>query len=580
MEIKKGIPVSAGIVIGKALVLDRESYRIQSDFLDKEGIPAELERYDRAIEKVSHEIEEIRSSVKDSLSPDLSRIIDTHLIILRDPHLEKEIRARIQNDRYTAERAVSRTMRRYIKAFQGMRDDFFSQRFEDLYDIEKRILGALLGEERENIRNLTQEVVIVARDLSPSETADLDRTKVKGLAIGTGGRTSHTAIMARSLGIPAIVGLGTVVDDISGGDTVLIDGEEGLLVVDPDRATVRRYEERIRARERDRTELEKLRDLPSVTLDGSAIRIQGNIEFPGDIEGVLANRADGIGLFRTEFLFMDQASVPTEEAHFEAYQAAIRALGGRDLTIRTLDFGADKELGAQAAVPEANPFLGCRSIRYSFERLDLFVPQLRAILRASAFGPVRILFPMISSLEEIRRAKFLLDDAKAALEREGISFDRDLGVGAMIELPSAVAIADFLAREVDFFSIGTNDLIQYTLAVDRVNERVARLYRPTHPAVLRFLRATVDSGRRRGIPVSVCGEMPGEDLLAFLLIGMEISDFSVTPASIPQLKRVVRALSLEDARRVTRRVFTLPTADAVEEYLRKKAREFCPALFA
>ena len=294
---------------------------------------------------------------------------------------------------------------------------------------------------------------------------------------------------------------------------------------------------------------------------------------------MLSNDAEGIGLFRTEFLFLAGDVVPSEQAHFDAYQSAIRRLQGKPLTIRTLDFGADKQHGAQAADFEANPFLGCRSIRYSFERLDLFIPQLRATLRASAFGPVRVLFPMISSLEEIRRAKFLLDEAKAALEREGISFDRDIPVGAMIEIPSAVMIADFLAREVDFFSIGTNDLIQYTLAVDRVNERVANLFQPTHPAVLRLLRQVVDVGKKRGVSVSVCGEMPGEDLLAFLLLGMDVTEFSVTPAAIPQLKRVVRGVSLEEARKVTRRVFSLPTSDAVLDHLVKKARETCPSLF-
>lgn len=580
MEIKKGIPVSSGIVIGKAFVLDSEQFRIGANFIAKEDVGVEIERFEEAVESVAREIQRLKKQLDESLSTDVSRIIETHLNILRDPHLDKEIRGRIEADLYTAERAVSVTMRRYIKVFKGMKDEFFSHRYEDLYDLERRLMGTLLGEEREGIGNLTEEVIIVARALTPSETADLDRTKVLGLATETGGHTSHTAIMARSMRIPSIVGLASIVDDVSGGDTVLLDGDEGVLIVNPDPATCRRYEERIRRQVRREDELAQLRDLPAVTLDGCKIKIHGNIEFPRDVDAVIENKADGIGLFRTEFLFLSGQEEPTEQAHFDAYQASIRRMQGKLLTIRTLDFGADKEFGSQAAVPEANPFLGCRSIRYSFERLDLFVPQLRAILRASALGPVRILFPMISSLEEIRRAKFLLDDAKAALEREGVPFDRDIQVGAMIEIPSAVAIADFIAREVDFFSVGTNDLIQYTLAVDRGNERVARLYQPTHPAVLRLLKSVVDTGKKRGISVSVCGEMPGEDLLAFLMIGMDITEFSITPAAIPQLKRIVRAVRLEDARKVTRRVFSLPTSDAVLEYLAKKAREACPSIFS
>ncbi len=532
------------------------------------------------MEKVAREIERLKGQVDETLSPDVGRIIETHMSIRREPHLEKEVRGRIGKERFTAERAVSVTMRRYIKAFKLMEDEFFRHRYEDLYDIERRLMRTLLGEGREGLGSLTQEVIVLARDLTPSETADLDRQWVKGLATEAGGRTSHTAIMARSMRIPSIVGLGSIIDDVSGGDTVLIDGDDGVLIIDPDPATINRYEEKIRKRGRFESELEQLRGLPSVTLDGTRIRVLGNIEFPRDVDDVLSNEADGIGLFRTEFLFLDGRTPPSEQAHFEAYQAAIRRLQGKPLTIRTIDFGADKEIASVSPLPEANPFLGCRSIRYSFERLDLFLPQLRAILRASAFGRVRVLFPMISSLEEIRRAKFLLDESKAKLEREGVSFDGDLEVGAMIEIPSAVAIADFLAREVDFFSVGTNDLIQYTLAVDRVNERVAKLYQPTHPAVLRFLKSVIDVGRKRDIGVSVCGEMPGEDLLAFLLLGMDLTEFSVTPAAIPQLKRVVRAVKIDDARRVSRRVFSLPTSEAVQEHLAKKAGEVCPTIFA
>jgi len=580
MEIKKGIPVSGGVVIGPALVLDSERFRIHQKYVQRGDVAAELERYDRAVERVCQEILDVKKQVADNLPTDIGRIIETHLSILRDPHLQREIRESIETNLYTAERSVSRTLRRYIKAFKGMKDDYFSQRFEDIYDIEKRLLRVLLGDSREDIGSLREKVVIVARDLTPSETVALDREKVIGLVMETGGLTSHTAIMARSMKIPSVVGLGSIVDDVSGGDTVLIDGNEGIVIIGPDDRTIRRFEAKLQSLAAERSELEKLSRLPAVTQDGVSIRIFGNIEFPRDVDDALACDAEGIGLFRTEFLFMGQGTAPTEQAHIDAYQRAIRALGGKPITIRTLDFGADKEVGSLAPpLNEANPFLGCRSIRYSFERLDLFVPQLRAILRASAYGPVRILFPMISSLEEVQRAKFLLDGAKRDLAREGIPFDERIPTGAMIEIPSAVVIADLLAREVDFFSIGTNDLIQYTLAVDRVNERVAKLYQPTHPAVIRLLKTVADAGRKRGIGVSMCGEMPTDGVLAVLLIGLEYEEFSVTPSAILNLKRVVRSIRLEDAKKIARRALSLPTSDAVLQYARRRVSELYPAVF-
>jgi phosphoenolpyruvate-protein phosphotransferase (PTS system enzyme I) len=403
--------------------------------------------------------------------------------------------------------------------------------------------------------------------------------KVLGFATEQGGETSHTVIMARSLGIPAVVGLRTVVDDLSGGDTVIIDGSEGIVIISPDEVTLRRYQEKRQAYADSSDDLDTLIRLPAVTRDGHEVQLFANIEFPREIELVRRYNGAGVGLFRTEFLFVEGSELPGERAHIEAYKQAVRLLEGRPLVIRTLDFGADKLMVDTGASKESNPFLGFRSIRFCFDRLDLFKPQLRAILRASAMGQVKILFPMISSLDELLRAKSILREVMEELDGEGISYDEKIPVGIMVEIPSAVAIADILAAEVDFFSIGTNDLIQYTLAVDRVNERVAALYQPAHPAVLRSIKRVIDVGRETGRDVALCGEMSGNPLFTALLVGLGLEEFSVTPTVITEIKRVIRAITLEDARAVAEKAMRLSTAEDVVRCLQEQMQEMIPDIF-
>jgi phosphotransferase system enzyme I (PtsI) len=423
-------------------------------------------------------------------------------------------------------------------------------------------------------------VILVARDLSPSQTANLDRSKVRGFATDAGGRTSHTAIVARALEIPAVVGLGDITTDVSGGDWVIIDGNRGLVIVSPDEATVKKYEGREREYHEIELHLAELRDLPAVTKDGQAVTLYGNIEFPEEVTGSLNGGAEGIGLYRTEFLYLrEQMRSPSEAEHFEAYMRAIHLLGDRPLVIRTLDLGADKFPPEAGGYMEKNPFLGSRSLRYCFQHPELLQTQLRAILRASHFGKVRILLPMVSTLQELRRAKEFIAHAKAELAAEEIPFAAQVDVGAMIEVPSAALIADELAMESDFFSIGTNDLIQYTLAVDRGNPRVAELYSPAHPAILRLLRNVLDAGKKNGIDVAMCGEMSGDIDYTMLLLGLGLRIFSVSPIMLPELKKLIRSVTVEQCERIAAEAMRMDDALYTLGHLRSETRKIIPEAY-
>ncbi len=581
MEIKRGIPVSAGVGIGEVLVLGSEEYRIPQKFISLGKEEDEVKRFERALEVCAAGLRSIEEEAAGRGAPEtVTRIVQVHLMLLSDPTLKSEVCEMIRKKGLSPEHAVSRYFRRFTKLFKGMRDEYFAQRFADIQDIERRLLRQLLGERREDIRTLTKPVVVVAHDLTPSQTASMHPDKVRGFAAEVGGSTSHTAIVARSLGIPAVVGLGAIVDDLSGGDTVIIDGTEGVVIISPDEVTLRRYQEKRQAHVKIEATLDAIVREPAQTKDGKEVRLFANIEFPHDIELVVRYHAAGVGLFRTEFLCLDGAELPTERGHIEAYKQAIRLLAGRPLVIRTFDFGADKLMIDTGAAKEANPFLGFRSIRFCFERLDLFKPQLRAILRASAMGNVKLLLPMISSLEELQKAKFILKDVMDELGREGISFDEQLPIGIMVEIPSAVEIIDLLAPEVDFFSIGTNDLIQYSLAVDRVNERVAALYQPAHPAILRYIRRVIEVGRQFHRDVALCGEMSSDVLFTSLLLGLGLEEFSVIPAVIPEVKRVIRGVTMEQAREIAAKALSLPSAADVLAYLRRRMPDLLPDVFA
>ena len=581
MEIKRGIAVSPGVAIGPALVLDTEGFRIPQRFIHPEEVAGEVDRLKRALAAAAAQTRDTQKAVTDKLGGQYGAIFGSHALMIADPGLAREVEGLIREQHYTAEYAVSRVIRRYAKAMESIDDSYLAGRVSDLFDIEKRILTNLLGQRREQIRHLSESVIVLAHDLTPSETATLDTSRVHGFATEAGGRTSHTAIVAGVLEIPAVVGLGKFVTDVSGGDLVIVDGNRGLLILDPDEETLARYEKTRSQMKSFESGLNELRDLPAVTRDGVHVALLGNIEFPHESAHCLERGAEGVGLYRTEFLYLDKQADPTEAEHLDAYMTVLRALGPkRPVVIRTLDLGADKFLPrSEAGHHERNPFLGLRSVRLCLRNLTLFKTQMRAILRASAVGDVRLMFPMISTVLELRQCKMILAEVKEDLEYEGIAFNPDLPVGTMIEVPSAAILAEQLAREVDFCSIGTNDLVLYTLAADRNNEAVASLYNPCDPAVLRLIDNVVRAGRKAEISVNVCGEMSGDPQYTMLLLGLGIRQLSATPHNLPEVKRIIRSVTVEETVAVAQEAMRLETARDVNNYLREQTRRILPEVW-
>ena len=581
MEIKRGIAVSPGVAIGPALVLDTEGFRIPQRSILPAQTAGETARLRRALAAAIGETLAQQESITAKLGPQYGAIFAAHTFLLSDPTLVREIESLICEEHFAAEYAVSRIMRQHAKTLESVEGGHFASRVSDIFDLEKRLLGLLLGQRRENLQHLSEPVLVLAHDLTPSETASLDTVHVHGFATEAGGRTSHTAIVAGVLEIPAVVGLGKFVTDVSGGDLAIVDGNRGLLILDPDAETLQRYEETRTSFRSFESGLGGLRDLPAVTRDGTVVALTGNIEFPQESVQCLERGADGVGLYRTEFLYLNKQDDPSEAEHFDAYMHVLRALGPkRPVVIRTLDLGADKfQPRSEKVEHERNPFLGLRSVRLCLRNLTLFKTQLRAILRASAFGDVRLMFPMISTLLELRQCKMILAEVKEDLEDERIACNATLPVGTMIEVPSAAILADHLAREVDFFSIGTNDLVQYTLAADRNNEAVASLYSPGDPAVLRLIDNVVKAAQKHGIAVNVCGEMSGDHQYTLLLLGLGIRQLSLTPHNIPEIKQLIRSVTLEEACATTREAMRLETARDVNNYLREQTRRILPEVF-
>jgi phosphotransferase system enzyme I (PtsI) len=580
MEIKKGIGVSPGVVISTAVVLDAEDLVIpQRHVVDASLAPREVDRLEDALRTSSAEVTALRNTVTGAHGKDIGGIFDFHLGILKDKSLINQFLAEIRTQRSTAEYAVSTVTRRYANQFAAMADRYFQERVKDVYDVERRILHHLIGQKHEDLAHLTSDVVVIAHDLLPSQTAQLDRVHVKGFACDVGGRTSHTAIVARAMGIPAVVGLGNLTNEVNGGDTVIIDGSRGMVIVNPDAEQLAEYRADAAKLIVIEGELAQLADLPAETTDGHRVALLANIEAVEDTADALGRGAQGIGLYRTEFLYLTMQREPTEADHYAAYAAAAAAVGGRPLVIRTLDLGADKYTPAQAANPERNPFLGDRSIRMCLHDIPMFKRQLRAIMRASTLGDVRVMFPMICTLMELRQAKMVLNDVMEELDDEGVSFNADIPVGMMVEVPSAAIMADQFAREVNFFSIGTNDLIQYTLAVDRTNERVAGLFCPAHPSVLKLVRDTIRAGQRNGIAVSVCGEMAGDPLYTLLLLGLGLTTFSMNGPDVPEVKKIIRMTTFDHAKQVARRVMSFDSERQVMHFLREETRRIVPEAF-
>lgn len=579
MEIYKGIPVSAGVAIGKVYVLDDARVRIPRRTVPIARVTAEIERLDDALRASVGDLEALRRTAEQRLGAEAAKIFAFHQGLLSDTTLTGPMRARIERERVTAEYAAAEGFKALAETFTRMGDEAFATKVDDVHDLERRVLRRLIGEHRAHIAGLEEPVVVVAHDLTPSQAATFEPGKVTAFATDTGGRTSHTAIVAQALSIPAVVGIGRLSEIAAEADTIIVDGDRGVVVLNPDEATLvqyRTYRERMEAYG---ASLEELAGLPSITLDGTAIRLLANIEFAREAKNVVDLGGSGVGLFRTEFLWLTSDHEPTEEEQFEAYSAAVRDLEGLPITFRTFDLGADKMTPDGAMSDERNPFLGLRSIRYCLQNLPMFKRQLRAILRASALGPCRIMFPLVTTTLELRQAKMVLRDVMDDLADEGVPFDRKVAVGIMVEAPSAAVMANSFARESEFLSIGTNDLVQYVLAVDRTNENVASLYTPSHPAVLRLIKDTVRSGRREGVDVSVCGEIAGDVEYTMLLIGMGLRTLSMTPSAIPRVKRVVRNVDVSECERLARRVGSVDSERQVASYLREAARNVIPEAF-
>lgn len=576
MEIRKGIPVSPGYAVGPAFVLGEEKYAIDRRVVPDGEIDAEIDRLRKARERAIHQIRTQLPKMPKRVAATAGKILESHIALISDPELHREIEEDIRRHHHGAEYAVARLLKQKIKLFAESASPFTQRFVEDLKVIESALLDDLCGDRRKSSTRLPQKSVLAAHNLTPAQTAMLDRSSVLGMVTETGGRTSHTAIVAASLGIPAVVGVEGVTSDITAGDPVILDGSTGTVIINPDEATLKRYQ----AMERNfqvmgRRLSRELRDLPAVTRDGTAATIFANIEMPDEIPAALDHGADGIGLYRTEFLYLMRNLQPSERDHFEAYRRAVSLLGHKPLVIRTLDLGADK-MPVDGLPREENPFLGTRAVRLCFERPDIFKTQLRAILKVAPFGNVSFMVPMISNLDEVVKVKDILAQVRHDLAREGEEVAAKLRLGIMIEVPSAALTSDLLAPHVDFFSVGTNDLIAYSIAVDRTNERVAALYQPAHPAILRLLQNVIDAAHRHGKEVSICGEMSSDLHYTLLLLGMGLREFSVVPPVIPEIKKIIRSVTLADARAIAARAIQMGDARKTSEYLRSETRKILP----
>jgi phosphotransferase system enzyme I (PtsI) len=579
-RIFRGIPVSAGVCRGKVLVLGRASTSIPKHEVRDAAIPEEINRLERALVQTRHDILEVQKKVSASMGAAEGGIFDAHLLVLEDRTLLDEVIRNIEEKKINAEYAFHVVAEKYASALAAIEDDYLRERAADMRDVTSRILSNLTGRKEEvDVRKLKEPCIIISYDLSPSTTAQMDRRTVLGFATDMGGRTSHTAIMARSLRIPAVVGLKSASHELETGQYALLDGFNGVIIINPSEQTLFEYGQIIRKQV---SLEEKLRDIqmkPAVTLDGQRVTLSANVELAADAEHVKSAGAEGVGLFRTEFLFINRQTLPDEEEQFQAYNEVAAALKPAPVIIRTLDLGGDKFMSHLDVPPEMNPFLGWRAIRYCLQEKEVFRAQLRAILRASVHGNVKMMYPMISGLDELIQANAIVEECKAALRSEKIPFDENLEIGAMIEIPSAVMVADSLAKRLKFFSLGTNDLIQYTLAVDRMNEKVAHLYEPTHPAVLRLIKATVDSARRNGIWTGVCGEMAGDPALTPLLLGLGVDELSATPSLVPPIKYLIRRLKIEETRELAEFALNCESSSEILSRSLGLARKVAPSLF-
>ncbi len=573
MKKLNGIAASPGIAIGKAVVVGSEEISIPKQSIRESAIPREITRFEDALTKTRAEILNIRDKVTHEIGKEHGDIFNAHLLVIEDRALIEEVIGRIKKDKFTGDYIFSQVLNKYMQSFLKIDDEYLRERVSDINDVGRRILRHLIGSQKSPIAELKKKTILVAYDLSPSDTAIMHRKNVIGFATDIGGRTSHTAIMAKSLEIPAVVGIEYATQEIKDGDTVIVDGIHGTVIVNPSAVEIQKFKhEQARYLEFNKA-LAKFKDLPCVMTDGRRIELAANIELPEEVDSAISHGADGVGLYRTEFLYLNRVDLPNEEEQYRAYKKVVSKMGAKPVIIRTFDLGGDKFLSHLEMPKEMNPFLGWRAIRFCLARPEIFKVQLRAILRASAHGKLRIMYPMISGLAELKEANRLLAECTAELKTRKMAFDEQMEVGAMIEIPSAAITCDILAQEVDFFSIGTNDLIQYALAVDRINEKIAYLYEPAHPAVLRLLKTIIETGHEKDIWVGMCGEMAGDPVLTPVLLGLGLDEISTSPLLLPEVKKITRSLSYEEAKEIAAHALTLATGAEVVGYLKTQREE-------
>jgi len=544
-----GVPASPGVAIGKVFLFEDDEFVFVEKAVPKNKIKEEIVRLQQAMAKTRTELQENQVDLGKMLGKNYAKIADAHMLILDDPMLNKEAVALI-NEGNNAEFAVYKVTEKITKSFDLINDEYFRERKHDIIDVSKKIMRHLLGKQKKTLADLDSASIVVAKNLTPADTVSMREAMVRGFATDTGGKTSHTALVAQSLEIPAVVGLKNITGQVSHGMSIIVDGNQGIVILNPSKETQENYKREHDIQIAQQKNLEKLKDLPATTIDGKEVMLGANIENPEEVRSVLKHGANGIGLYRSEFMYLTRKTLPTEEEHYNNYLKVAKMMMPYEVIIRTIDLGGDKisKLGLMNITQEANPFMGLRAIRLCLKYPDLFKTQLKGILRASVTGNVKIMYPMITQVEEIRQANEILNQAKAELRKEGKKFDEDIQVGAMIEVPSVAVITDIIAKEVDFLSIGTNDLIQYTMAVDRVNEDVAFLYDPLHPAILRLLKNIIESGHNAGKSVGMCGEMAGSPEFTIALLGLGLDEFSMSAIQIPKIKNVIRSVSMKDAK--------------------------------
>jgi len=563
----KGIGVSPGIAIGRALIMETVGsvYRVP---IKAEDVPREIARFEEALVKTAEELKELKAKVSRSIGDEYASIFDAHAMILSDPSFADKVLQKIEVDKVNAEWAIYEVQEELEARFESFENEYLRDRGEDIKDVSSSLLKNLQGMAHHDLSEIDHDVIIVAEDLTPSDTVRFNRKPIVGFATESGGRTSHTSIIAKSLFMPAIIGVPRLTKILDNEELIILDGYEGTIIVNPSPAVIQEYRSKVSRHEEYETNLLKNKNQPATTKDGRHVSLQANIELVEELEDAVRYGAEGIGLYRSEFLYISKSPLlPSEDEHFEVYRKLAEAMDPEWVVIRTFDLGGKKLAREVIGIKEDNPVLGLRALRLCMKHRDMFTTQLRALLRASAFGKIKIMFPLVSGIQELRQVKTLITEIKSDLDREGIAYNRELQIGIMIEVPAAAMIADVLATEADFFSIGTNDLIQYSLAIDRGNENVNYLYEPLHPAILRLVKFVIDSGKKAGIPVSMCGEMASDPLYAIVLLGLGLEIFSMSPSSIPVLKDVLRSVRYKECRRISEAALQKKTAQEIEEFV-------------